>query len=73
MTIERLAEPLRIVGGYELHVYCDSELQEYEHEWFASFIGKDKATARRSAKNAGWKLRHDGTATCPDCLRNGRK
>lgn len=74
MAVERQADPQRVVGGYELHVYCDSALPEYadNHTWFASYAGRNRRETLADAKRAGWKLRSDGTATCKGCLSNGR-
>ena len=64
-----------IVGGYSLHLYCDSGLKPAGnvegHGWAgeanpAEFAGRNKTACRTQAKARGWILQ--GTlAICPVC------
>lgn len=67
----RRANPEIGPGCYDLHVYCDRDVYEYDHEHMEAFIGANRAEARRAAREAGWRLNPDGTATCQICLRQG--
>lgn len=67
-----------IVGGYDLHLYCDNVpegpwspeeihgFNEFPHTDFGSF--ETGAQARALARKKGWLLNlAQGTALCPKC------
>lgn len=73
MTFHRIENPLRFAGGYDLHLYCDHasdehDLLEFPHEFYA----ETGAECRREAREKGWKINQDGTATCPKCVQRHR-
>lgn len=66
-----------IVGGYTLHLYCDSPFKHsygdvgtYENP--ANYVSHDGATCRQHARRDRWRLSlvHN-LALCPACVRNG--
>lgn len=70
MKPKPLASPELCPEGYELHAYCKYEFDEHEWSEFPhAFIGDDRASCRRQARNFGWLLHNDRTATCPKCAR----
>lgn len=63
--------PEKCPGAYSLDMYCkydnpDHEFAEFPHEFYAPERGAD---ARRAARDRGWIIHHDGTGTCPKCVR----
>lgn len=63
-----------IVGGYSLHLYCDSEREckAIRESWmtptFGEFEGTNEADCNRQAKRRGWKIRN-GKCFCPLCSK----
>lgn len=73
-----------IIGGYELHLYCDtgndkpdtvnSATIPHIHNYdggFEQFVGVDKADCNRRAKRRGWRFARDGRVYCPRCSKGG--
>jgi hypothetical protein len=66
-----------IVGGYTLMLYCDNDIHPngfvdldstLKAEGEFTFDGpKSYSTVRKMARQAGWKLKKDGSCLCPDC------
>lgn len=57
-------------GCYSLHLYCDHENPAHRSGEFPHEYGQECETgaqARREAREAGWVLHRDNTATCPKC------
>lgn len=68
----KVPDPLPVVGGYTLDVYCDHENDDHEHSAFwpgrvDTFYGETKGECMRAARRRGWTIRRDHTATCPIC------
>ena len=58
--------------GYTIDMYCRYTVNViHDMDAKSSAYGRDRANARRAAKDKGWKLHRNGTATCPQCVRNG--
>lgn len=75
-----------IVGGYDLHLYCEHEtLPHYfgqgsvpkgyhaPSEFPHEFQGGSKAECNAAARKRGWTFRRDGTVVCPRCSRKVSK
>lgn len=66
-----------IVGGYELHLYCDGagcnygDYGRYPSRFEAN--GELGATCRKQARQCGWKLLPGGYCLCPPCVKRGAK
>ena len=65
-------EPLLVVGGYTLDLYCKYENREHawsgQHPGFGeSFYGQTYGECAAAARAAGWAIHRDRTATCPCC------
>lgn len=72
-----------IIGGYSLHLYCDTgnaepdmakgapavEVHGYLNGGFGEFGGHNEAEAKREAKAAGWTFKAGGFVYCPRCSR----
>ena len=65
-----------IVGGYELHLYCDGdgctagEFGRYPKQ--TEFTAEEGSKARSAARRKGWRLDlKNGTALCPSCVARG--
>ena len=71
MTIAELPMPEHCPGAYVLHLYCKYKNPEHEHGEFPHEPTdvQTGADARRIAREWGWKLHRDGTATCPKCVK----
>lgn len=68
--VTKNVNPLRIASGYTLHLYCKYQnpkhkFAEFPHEFF----DENKSVAWRDARNAGWVIHRDRTATCPKCKK----
>lgn len=64
-------DPLPVVEGWAMDLYCRYTVG-VGHDidtHGVSIGGNDRADARRQAKNMGWVLHRDGTATCPRCAK----
>lgn len=67
-----------IVGGYDLHLYCDTGNVEpdtekhpphgYE-EGRAQIYGRNEREAMATARAAGWTFKAGGFTYCPRCSR----
>ena len=71
-TLLALADPINIVGCYDLHCYCKWDNPAHYFNEFPHKFGTDCETggqARNAARRAGWVLHHDGTGTCPKCAK----
>jgi hypothetical protein len=71
----RRKDPNQYSGGYLLHLYCDQEgcyggasISNSERGFIEVGDQHTKAGALRVARQIGWKVHKDGTATCPYCL-----
>ena len=61
-----------IVGGYDLHLYCDFAGPHGFRESRGQFSGCRKSDAIRAAKSDGWRFFGSGTSTtakCPKCVK----
>lgn len=47
------------VGGYELHLYCDTETGHGYREGEAQFSAETKAECIRQARRRGWVVRRE--------------
>ncbi len=59
-----------IVGTYTLDLYCDTEGCDQPLAKLGQpdeFIAELGTTCRRQARQAGWTLKRNGTAVCPQC------
>jgi hypothetical protein len=67
-----------IIGGYTLDLYCDSGASRHKNGWIDTgdirrgrfpiqFVGEFGSQCRRAARSAGWLLKRDGRAVCPEC------
>lgn len=73
MEFGRHEDPLPLAGGYTLHLYCDHTSDEHSFEEFPhQFYAETGAECRREARQTGWKINRDGTATCPKCCQRHR-
>lgn len=45
-----------IIGGYDLHLYCDNPDCPDKHDMPAQLMERDKAETFRSARKMGWKF-----------------
>jgi hypothetical protein len=70
-----------VVGGYELHLYCDYPDDTYAHRGsgqfpgpgFGEFSGDKGSECRRDARQSGWKIeKGEMRALCPMCRQLGR-
>jgi len=65
------AQPLVLVGAYDLHAYCRYKNPDHgwdEFPWESDqceTLGQALAQLRRS----GWVIHRDGTGSCPKCVR----
>jgi hypothetical protein len=68
------AEPEVCPGSYDLHLYCRYENEAHAFDEFPWQIGTHQtyAEAARWARDQGWVLHRDGTATCPKCAKAAR-
>lgn len=77
---------MAVVGGYTMHLYCDSGLdQPYADERHdrilghhgepGQFLGKNLTECRRKARKAGWFITgsNQNTVTCPRCAAEWNK
>ena len=68
-----------IVGGYTLHLYCetehpmDGEMEDYRAAHATEFAGRDERAAKRNARAAGWKFYKGDRVLCPLCISRGVK
>ena len=63
---------LYVAECYSMDLYCKWSI-DFDHDHRShgvSVSGYDRAAARKEAKALGWKLHKDGTATCPECVKN---
>lgn len=69
--VRRHPNPMTVVGGYTLHLYCCMINQN--HSWqdtkTTEFYAQTGAQCRRLARAQGWKFNRDNTATCPRCSK----
>lgn len=68
--MKKIADPIPYAACFTLDLYCDSEgvdhkWQEFPHQ----FTGHDKTETFRRARDKGWILHRDRTATCPKCAQ----
>ncbi len=69
----KLNDPIGIVGGYSLHLYCQynnerHDWREFPHEFYGPENGSE---ARAKAKVRGWKFDfRKNVATCPKCVKD---
>ena len=64
---KQMSDHTQVVGGYELDLYCQN-LQECRSEF--SFSGRNKTSATRQAKQAGWRVNwQKRMAKCPECVK----
>lgn len=68
-----------IIGGYDLHLYCDYPDEDYEHRGSAAHPGPShvqimepsKRAAYAEARKRGWAFRMN-KCLCPYCKRRKR-
>jgi len=70
MKLTLLPYPNYYAAGYTLHLYCkylnaDHEFDEFPHEYFGHY-GPE---VFRGARQQGWIIHRDRTATCPKCAK----
>ena len=65
----RKKEPLQYASGYSLDLYCDSDLPYWEHDHIGQFNAQTFGQCAKEARQSGWKIHKDRTATCPLCAR----
>ena len=59
-----------IVGGFELHLYCDNDKHIYLGNEPAQFVGETRDECYREAREKGWKILHKKRAAyCPKCAK----
>lgn len=72
-----------IIGGYDLHLYCDTgnetpdtaksapavEAHGYLNGGFGEFHASNERMAKADAKAAGWTFKPGGFVYCPTCSR----
>lgn len=72
-----------IVGGYDLHLYCDTgnttpdaakgapivEVHGYLDGGFGAFMDRNESRAKAKARRAGWTFKSGGFVYCPTCSR----
>lgn len=65
----KVPTPMRYVGGYELHLYCDTMSMAHHYSEFPHrYFGDDKKETFAKAKAGGWQFHTLAqTATCPKC------
>lgn len=75
-----------IVGGYDLHLYCDTgndapdtvnpatvpHLHGYLGGGQSEYAGHNEADCKRQAKKAGWHFARDDRVYCPKCNKSKR-
>jgi hypothetical protein len=68
--LTRKASPQFIASGYSLDLYCSYKNAEHKHAEFPhNYSCEDKKDAYKNAKQAGWVIHKDRTATCPKCAK----
>lgn len=68
MTARR-TNPLTYAAGYTLNLYCDQNKQEWDHQTMGEFYAETFGECAKSARQRGWVIHKDRTATCPTCNR----
>ena len=74
MKIKPLDNPNYLASGYTLHLYCkwlneDHVYGEFPHQ----YTGEHGPAVFRKARQRGWIIHRDRTATCPKCAKEVRK
>lgn len=61
--------PLPYAGAYSLHLYCDRvNVQAHPFDTgFAEYVGETLGECLKQARQRGWVIHKDRTATCPRC------
>lgn len=70
--IRPLERPERCPGAYVLHLYCRYENPAHGHRefpWEPEFC-QTRGEAVTQARQAGWIVHRDDTATCPKCAKS---
>ena len=73
MTRRLNPTPIEQAGSYVLHLYCRYLTDDIDHDVLdqpSEFFAEKAAECRDMARNAGWTIHRDGTATCPQCNRD---
>jgi hypothetical protein len=73
-----LKAPEHCPGSYDLHLYCKYDNPDHGFDEFPWVLADEETrpAAHRSAREAGWIIHRDRTATCPKCaarLARGEK
>jgi len=67
-SFRKLEDPWTLAGCYSLHLYCDHENPEHQWDEFPhEYTHEQGSTCRKLARENGWVIHRDGTATCPKC------
>lgn len=70
----KITEPIPYAGAYWLDLYCDHENEEHgQREFPHEFHGHTFANCMKQARDRGWVVHADRTATCPKCSGKKRR
>jgi hypothetical protein len=73
-----------IVGGYDLHLYCDTgntkpdcanmvEPHTYDYQGSTEIAGHNERDAMKQAREHGWTFKAGGFVYCPRCSKARKK
>ena len=70
MKLTPLPQPITYASGYSLDLYCkwltaDHKFDEFPHQ----YTGEHGPEVFRRARQRGWIIHKDRTATCPKCAK----
>lgn len=66
--LKKIPHPIPVIGKYSLDLYCRYHNDGHDYGEFPhQFVGRSEGNCRRRARNRGWILHQDHTATCPKC------
>lgn len=63
----RQNDPPPIAFGYAMEMCCNRVGRGFDHDQGTTFFAENKRDCFKAARDYGWKIHKDNTATCPVC------